>query len=256
MSLLPITGKHCLVAGASRGIGLAIAQAVARAGANTTLAARSVAALETEAAKLRDEGCQAQARALDIKSAASIEAAANAAPWDILINVSGTNIRKRIQDYSPEEYANIFETNLHGIVQLTQRIGPAMAQRGRGGKIVNIGSLTSGLGLPYLSVYAMTKSAIAGLTRTLAVEWAPFNIQVNCIAPGFIITDLNREMWKQPVMLNWLKGAQANPRPGTPEDIAPLAAFLSGPGSDYITGQVIYVDGGYSTTATWPFEPV
>ena len=252
---MSLTGKKCLVAGASRGIGLAIAQAVARAGADTTLAARSVAALEREAAKLAAEGCTAHAIALDIKDTESIEAAAQAEPWDILINVSGTNIRKRIQDYTPEEYANIFETNLHGIVKLTQQVGPAMAARGRGGKIVNIGSLTSGLGLPYLTVYAMTKSAIAGLTRTLAVEWAPFNIQVNCIAPGFIITDLNREMWKEPAMLNWLQGAQANPRPGTPEDIAPLAAFLSGPGADYITGQTIYVDGGYSTTAMWPFAP-
>jgi gluconate 5-dehydrogenase len=253
--LLPIHGKKCLVAGASRGIGLAIAQAVARAGAETTLASRSVATLEGEALRLRDEGWSAKALALDITSASSIEAAAQAEPWDVLINVSGTNVRRRIQDYSPEEYARIFETNLHGIVKLTSLVGPGMAERGRGGKIVNIGSLTSGLGLPYLSVYAMTKSALAGLTRTLAAEWARFDIQVNCIAPGFIITDLNREMWKEPVMLNWLKGAQANPRPGTPEDIAPLAAFLSGPGSDYITGQVIYVDGGYSTTATWPFEP-
>lgn len=255
MSNLPLAGKKALVAGASRGIGLAIARDLARAGAETTLAARSVAALEKEAAALRDAGFSAQALTLDIKSTASIEAAAAAQPWDILINVSGTNIRKRIQDYSPEEYANIFETNLHGIVRLTQLIGPQMAARGNGGKIVMIGSLTSGLGLPYLSIYAMTKSAIAGLTRTLAAEWARFNIQVNCIAPGFIITDLNREMWKQPVMLNWLKGAQANPRPGTPEDISPMAVFLSGPGSDYVTGQTIYVDGGYSTTATWPFEP-
>jgi gluconate 5-dehydrogenase len=255
MSLLPIHGKKCLVAGASRGIGLAIAQAVARAGADTTLAARSVKTLEEEAAKLRAEGLQASALPLDIKDEKSIEAAANAQPWDILINVSGTNVRKRVQDYTPEEYAHIFETNLHGIVKLTQRVGPAMGARGRGGKIVMIGSLTSGLGLPYLSVYAMTKSALAGLTRTLAVEWAPFDIQVNCIAPGFIITDLNREMWKQPVMLNWLKGAQANPRPGTPEDIAPLAAFLSGPGANYITGQTIYADGGYSTAATWPHTP-
>jgi gluconate 5-dehydrogenase len=128
-----------------------------------------------------------------------------------------------------------------------------MKERGRGGKIVFIGSLMSLLGLPYLSVYAMTKSALAGLTRVLAAEWGRYNIQVNCIAPGFILTDLNRQMWQAPEMKNWLAGAQANPRMGTPEDIAPMAAFLCGPGADYITGQVIAIDGGYTTTAVWPF---
>lgn len=129
-----------------------------------------------------------------------------------------------------------------------------MVERGKGGKIVHIGSLMSVLGLPYLTVYAMTKSALAGLTRTLAAEWGRHNIQVNCIAPGFIITDLNRAMWQQPVMKQWLKSAQANPRTGVPEDIAPVAVFLSSAASDYVTGQVIAVDGGYTTTSVWPFE--
>ena len=174
---------------------------------------------------------------------------------DILINVSGTNIRKRVQDYTPAEYEQIMQTNLHGIFQLTQAVGTKMAARGKGGKVINIGSMTSLLGLPYLTVYAMTKSGLAGMTRVLAAEWGRHNIQVNVIAPGFIVTDLNREMWQSEVMRGWLRGAQANPRIGVPEDIAPLAVFLSGPGSDYITGQVIAVDGGYSTTANWPYEP-
>jgi NAD(P)-dependent dehydrogenase (short-subunit alcohol dehydrogenase family) len=149
----------------------------------------------------------------------------------------------------------IMRTNLDGIVRLTQRIGAGMIARGRGGKIVNIGSLTSLLGLPYLSIYAMTKSALAGLTRVLAAEWGQHNIQVNCIAPGFILTSLNQDMWQPDVMKEWLKGVQSNPRLGTPEDVAPLAVFLCSPASDYITGQVIAVDGGYTTTAVWPFRP-
>jgi len=91
--------------------------------------------------------------------------------------------------------------------------------------------------------------------KMLAAEWARYNIQVNCIAPGFIVTDLNRQVWQSQTMLDWLKGCQANPNPGTPEDVAPLAVFLAGRGADYITGQVIAVDGGYTTTAMWPLEP-
>ena len=251
---MSLTGKTCLVAGASRGIGLAIAQAMARAGADTVLAARSLPALQKEADALLAEGCKARALSLDFTNAASIAAAATS-DYDILINVAGTNVRKRFESYTPEDMEKIWQTNLHGIVSLTQQIGSRMAARGRG-KIVNIGSITSALGLPYLAIYAMTKSAIAGLTRTLAAEWGARNVQVNCIAPGFIVTDLNRDMWQSPVMQAWLKGAQANPRLGTPEDIAPVAVFLAGPGSDYVTGQTIHADGGYATTAVWPFEPV
>lgn len=255
-----LTGRTCLVAGASRGIGLAIARAAAQAGARTILAARSEAELEAEAAKLRDSGFLAEARRLDIADRASIELVAQAEPYDILINVSGINVRKRFADYTPQEYERIMTTNLHGVAHLTREVGRRMIQRfevgeAPGGKIVLIGSLTSMLGLPYLSIYAMTKSALAGLARTLAVEWAPHNIQVNCIGPGFIETDLTRAVWHDEKMLGWLRGSQSNPRMGTPEQVAPLAVFLSGAGADYITGQLIMVDGGQSTTGNWPLTP-
>ena len=255
-TMFRLDGKKALIAGASRGIGLAIAKATAAQGARTVLAARSADALEKEAAALRDRGFEAETHSLDMKSEASIDGCAAAhGDTDVLVNVAGTNIRKRFQDYTAEEYEHIMQTNLHGVVRLTQKVGARMAERGAGGKIVNIGSLMSLLGLPYLSVYAMTKSALAGLTRVLAAEWAEHDIQVNCIAPGFILTDLNREMWQPEEMKRWLTGAQPNPRLGTPDDIAGLSVFLSSPASDYITGQVIASDGGYTTTAKWPFGP-
>ncbi|MEO8656866.1 MAG: SDR family oxidoreductase [Bryobacteraceae bacterium] len=253
-NVFSLNGKTALVTGASRGIGLAIAKELARAGASTILTARSLDSLEREAKALLDEGLSALPLVFDV--AAPAWTVIDSIPQiDILVNVAGTNIRKNFLDYTRQEYDRLMETNLHGLVAVTQHVGRKMIDRGKGGKIVSIGSLMSLVGLPYLSVYAMTKSALAGLTRTLAAEWARHNIQVNCIAPGFILTDLNRSMWQLPVMAEWLSGAQANPRMGTPEDIAPLAVLLSGPGSDYITGQVIAVDGGYTTTANWPFEP-
>jgi NAD(P)-dependent dehydrogenase (short-subunit alcohol dehydrogenase family) len=250
-----LEGKTALINGASRGIGLAIARGVAAAGARTILASRSLEQLEKHASALREQGRSTEALVLDMADESGIETAAGeAGEVDILINVAGTNIRKKFQDYSRQEYEHLLQTNLRGIFRLTQLVTTGMIERGRGGKIVNIGSLMSVAGLPYLTVYAITKSALWGLTRTLAAELGRHNIQVNCIAPGFIITDLNRKMWEPEFMKTWLKSVQANPRTGTPEDIAPLAVYLSSPGADYVTGQCIAVDGGYTTTAIWPFE--
>jgi gluconate 5-dehydrogenase len=256
-SVFSLKGRAALVAGASRGIGLAIAKGVAGAGARTILAARSIDDLEREAASMRDAGSHVEAAHLDMTDRESIRRLAAAYPEvDILFNVAGTNRRRRFETYSREEYDWLLQTNLHGIVELTQLVGARMIERGKGGKVITIGSLMSVLGLPYMTVYAITKSALAGMTRVLAAEWARHNIQVNCIVPGFIRTDLNRHLWEIPEMVEWVKSCEANPEIGKPEDVAPLAVFLAGPGSDYITGQLIAVDGGFTTTAMWPMEPL
>lgn len=229
---------------------------MARAGARTILASRSLALLAEAARHLRAEGCQAEAIELDVASPQSRENALAALPAvDILVNVAGINQRKPFADYTPAEYRRIMDTNLNGIFELTQAIGRGMVARGNGGKIVNIGSLMSVAGLPFVTVYAISKAGIAGLTRSLAAEWGRYGIQVNCIAPGFIVTDLNRDMWQLPRMQSWLQGVQAMPRTGTPEEIATVAVFLASPAASYMTGQVIAVDGGYTTTAVWPYQP-
>ena len=254
-----LTGKRAFVAGASRGIGLAIAEQLAAAGAEVVLAARSIDKLQEHAARLHGK-----AVALDVTDSASIQKAANeVGDVDILVNVAGTNIRLPFENYSREQYDHLLQTNLHGLVELTQLIGGQMVARYKAApasqkpkaKIIFIGSLTSLLGFPYLSIYGITKGAIGELTRCLAAEWGQYGIQVNCIAPGFIETDLNREMWKAGPMRDWLRGSQANPEMGTAADVAPLAVFLAGAGADYITGQVIPVDGGHTTTGNWPFKP-
>jgi NAD(P)-dependent dehydrogenase (short-subunit alcohol dehydrogenase family) len=255
-SIFSLIDRTALVAGASRGIGLAIARAVAEAGAKTILASRDLKSLERHAETLRRRDCSVEAARLDIADPDSVRSLVDNSPEiDVLINVAGINIRKRFEQYTKQEYDHLLRTNLDGIVELTQKVGARMIARGKGGKIINIGSLTSLLGIPYLSVYAITKSGLAGLTRSLAAEWARYDIQVNCIVPGFILTDLNRDVFQAPEMREWLKGSEANSRLGAPEDVAPLAVFLSGRGSDYITGQLIAVDGGFTTTAVWPFEP-
>jgi NAD(P)-dependent dehydrogenase (short-subunit alcohol dehydrogenase family) len=250
-NIFSLHGKRALVAGASRGIGLAIAKGLADAGAEVVLAARSLDKLKAEAAAINGTAIE-----LDVTRSESVRSAAEAAgDVDILVNVAGTNIRKPFEDYTHAEYEHILSTNLHGLVELTQLVGKRMRARGKGGKVISIGSLMSVRGMPYLTIYSITKGALAQLTMTLAAEWGRDNIQVNCIAPGFILTSLNREMWQQVGMKEWLRGVQANPNLGAPEDIAPLAVFLAGRGSDYITGQVIAVDGGFTTTAVWPFHP-
>ena len=251
MTPFSLNGKTALVTGASRGIGLAIARAMHEAGANLILAARSKDKLDVLAAELG-----ARALELDLENSDSIQRAAReVGDIDILVNVAGINIRRKFEDYTREQYDKILQTNVHGLVELTQLVGKAMIVRGHGGKIINIGSLATHHGLPWLSVYTLTKGAVGQLTKALAAEWARHNIQVNCIAPGFILTDLNRAMWQADDMAEWRKGIQANDRMGDATDVAPLAVFLAAPGSDFITGQVISVDGGASTTMKWPFTP-
>ena len=250
--MFSLAKKKALVAGASRGIGLAIAKGLAAAGANTILSSRSIEKLEKEALILREKGFTATAERLDVTDSDRVAELAMEHPdVDILINVAGTNLRKKFEEYTDEEYDHILATNLHGLARVTRCVGSNMIARQKGGKIVTIGSLTSTLGLPYLSIYGITKSALAGLTRGLAVEWASYDIQVNCIAPGSI--DFPGSSWDRfqqnstpEQVAEFIDRNLPAGKFGWPEPIGDTVAFLASENANLITGTCLNVDGGQS----------
>jgi NAD(P)-dependent dehydrogenase (short-subunit alcohol dehydrogenase family) len=166
------------------------------------------------------------------------------------VNCAGINRRMPITDVSPAVYDEIMATNLRGLYFLSQAALPLLQARG-GGKVLHIGSLTSLIGLSEVSVYGMAKSAVAQLTKTMAIEWAPFNVQVNCLCPGFIQTALAAPNWENPRRREWMLSRLPIQRGGQPDDVAGAALFLVSPAADYITGQSLYVDGGFTAGSAW-----
>ena len=256
MKLFDLEGKVALVSGASRGIGAAIACGLADAGAAVALTSRSVDALTKVATQIADAGGKAITQELDISQIDAIpnavrEVEGQLGPIDILFNVAGTNIRKPIEEITESDFDQITDTNYKGAYFLCREVGKGMIERRRG-KVVNIGSLTTGIGVPKISVYGGSKGAIGQMTKALAAEWGQYNIQVNAIGPGFIVTDLNRTLWDDPKMKDWVHQLTPAGRFGAPEDMVGTAVFLSSPASDFMTGQVLYVDGGIMAGLMWP----
>ena len=251
-----LSGKRALVSGASRGMGRAIALGLAQAGAAVAVAARNLETLEPVAAAIRALGREALALPLDVSHPDQLPDAvqkveATLGPIDILFNVAGTNVRRPITEIAEAEYDQIMDVNIKGAYFLTREVGKGMIARQQG-KVINIASVTSAIGLAKVTAYACSKGALAQLTRGLAVEWGPHHIQVNAIAPGFILTDFNRKLWENPAMLDWAVSGTPAGRLGQPEDVVGAAIFLATPAADFISGQVLFVDGGYMAGRPWP----
>jgi NAD(P)-dependent dehydrogenase (short-subunit alcohol dehydrogenase family) len=235
---------------------LAIAEALAGAGAKIVLNGRSPTRLGEAAEKLAATGAITQTLVADVSDAAEAKRVAEAARAafgriDILVNCAGSNIRKPILEFTPEEYDKIMAVHARATFFVSQNIAPMMIAQG-GGKIINIGSATIRTGLADVSVYGMAKASMDALTRTMAVEWAEHNIQVNCLAPGFIMTDMTKTgLWANERRNAWLMDRIPMRRPGLPEDMAGTALLLASPASDYLTGQTIHVDGGFAAGSKW-----
>ncbi|MBS0641135.1 MAG: glucose 1-dehydrogenase [Acetobacteraceae bacterium] len=251
MNLFDLSGKVAVVTGGNGGIGLGMAQGIAACGANIVVVGRNADKAAAALAALRGLGVEAAFVSADVtkkvECIAMIEQAKAAmGRVDILVNNAGTSIRKMPQDYTEEEWHHVMDTNLTSAFLCSQAAYPAMKAVG-GGKMINIGSMMSLFGAPYATPYASSKGGIVQMTRALATAWAKDNIQVNAVLPGWIDTDLTKRARQQVDGLHESveKRTPVN-RWGTPADMSGVAAFLSSPASDFVTGTAIPVDGGFS----------
>ena len=251
MDLFDLTGKVALVTGGNGGIGLGMAHGLAQAGAAVAIAARNRTKADTALAQLRATGAKATFLELDVLDEASCRGAvgktvAEFGRLDILVNNSGTTVRKPPEALTAEEWRLVIETNLTGAFFCTQAAYPEMVRAG-GGKVINIGSMMSIFGAPYAAPYAASKGGIVQMTRALATAWAKDNIQVNAVLPGWIDTDLTRGAREQvPGLHERVLARSPSGRWGKPDDFVGIAVFLAAPASDFVTGTAIPVDGGYS----------
>jgi NAD(P)-dependent dehydrogenase (short-subunit alcohol dehydrogenase family) len=252
--LFDLTGRVALVTGASRGLGRTFSRAIADAGADVVLTSRSPASLGPVQAEIESLGRKAVALELDVRSESSIRSMTAAAieafgRIDVLVNNAGCNVRKRAADVTWDDWNAVLDTNLRGTFFVSQAVAQHMIQRARG-RIVNIGSVTSVFGYAGLAPYGASRGGIRQLTMSLADDWGPHGITVNCLAPGWFKTDQNAVLYEDTEWVSYLVDRIPLKRPGVPSDLAGALIFLASDASAYVTGQTLLVDGGISTGAT------
>jgi len=245
-----LTGKVALVTGAYRGLGFSIARGLARAGATVVLNGRRPDELAAAANKLTDEGLKADVSVFDVTDSAAVRAGIAAVEakhgrLDILVNNAGIQRRAALVDFKREDWDAIIATNLTAPFLVSQAALPGMIAR-RSGKIIHIASLMSELARPTVVPYTAAKGGVRQLTRGMAVELAPHNIQVNAISPGYFATEMNRALIDDTEFNAWVCKRTPAGRWGDPDEIGGLAVFLASPAANYMTGQLLTIDGGMS----------
>jgi 2-deoxy-D-gluconate 3-dehydrogenase len=251
VDLFDLSGKVAIVTGGNGGIGLGMARGLAQAGANIAIAGRNPQKNESARQTLREYGVKCVAIETDVTDESAIanmlsHVTSELGSVDILVNNAGTNVRKRPEDLTQEEWHLVMDTNLTSAFLCSKACYPFMKRAG-GGKVLNNGSMLSLFGSPWGCVYGSSKGGIMQLTRSLATAWAEDNIQVNCFLPGWIDTDLTRKAREQiPTLNDKVLDRTPAGRWGNSEDMAGIAVFFASTASDFITGTALPVDGGFS----------
>jgi len=248
LSLFDLSGRTALVTGSSRGLGRAIAEGMAKAGARLIVNGTDPARVETAVAEFRSAGHLAEGVAFDVTDEAAVVRAfegldAKGIAIDVLVNNAGIQMRKPLIEFTSAEWRKVIETNLTSAFIIGREAAKRMIPRKRG-KIINIGSLGSELARPTVGPYTAAKGGIKTLTRSMAVEWAASGIQANAIGPGYMLTDMNQALVNNADFNNWLMSRIPAKRWGRPDELIGAAIFLASSASDYVNGQIIYVDGG------------
>ena len=251
-AMFDLSGKTALITGGNGGIGLGIARGLAAAGANIIVAARNQTKTEDAVREIAAMGVRSLGVRMDVLDEASVAEGVSAAisefgSVDILVNNAGIGIRKPPQEYSLDEWQQVVGINLDGTFLCAREVYPHMKGSG-GGKIINIGSMTSVFGSDWVASYSASKGGVVQLTKSLAVAWAADNIQVNAILPGWIHTDLTAPIRDQnPERYEYIRSRIPDGRWGEPDEMGGAAVFLASAASDYVTGVSLPVDGGYTS---------
>jgi gluconate 5-dehydrogenase len=235
-----LTGRTALVTGSTRGLGLAFAKALAAAGARVAVNGRSPAGTSEVAASID----RAVAAPFDVTDEGSVgEGVAAVGRVDVLVNNAGIVLRKPVLDLAPAEWRAVLEANLTSAYLVSRAVAPGMIERGSG-KIVNVCSVMSELARETIAAYTAAKGGLKMLTRAMCSEWARHGIQVNAIGPGYFATDLTEALRADREFDTWVRARVPAGRWGTPDDLAGAIVFLASSASDYVNGQILYVDGG------------
>jgi len=248
--MFDLAGTTALVTGASRGLGLGIAKGLADFGADIVLVARKPEALASAAAEIETRGVTAYRYSHDLADTGGLPglfrtASKDAGGIDVLVNNAGVNRRGPAEEVTDDDWDLIHTVNLKSAAVLSRAFAKECIAKRRGGKIINVTSLLTEAARPGISTYAASKGGLKLLTKSCAVEWGKYGINVNAIGPGYYATDMNKALTEDPEFDAWVRGKAPLGRWGRPADLAGAAVFLASAASDFMTGQTVFVDGGW-----------